>query len=100
MKVGGHVNFDRQLKERGYLAMGGQIVDATLVAAPKQRNTEPEKSAIKEGKTAAEICPDEPARAAQKYTDARWTLKFAKGRPANARSPMAPALMAVCSETS
>ena len=29
----------RQLKERGYLAMGGQIVDATLVAAPKQRNT-------------------------------------------------------------
>ncbi len=75
-------DFDRQLKERGYLAMGGQIVDATLVAAPKQRNTEPEKAAIKEGKTAAEIWPDEPARAAQKDTDARWTLKFAKGRPA------------------
>jgi hypothetical protein len=62
--------------------MGGQIVDATLVAAPKQRNTEPEKTAIKEGKTAAEIWPDEPARAAQKDTDARRTLKFAKGRPA------------------
>ena len=75
-------DFDRQLKERGYLAMGGQIVDATLVAAPKQRNTEPEKAAIKEGKSAAEIWPDEPARAAQKDTDARWTLKFAKGRPA------------------
>ena len=75
-------DFDRQLKDRGYLAMGGQIVDATLVAAPKQRNTEPEKVAIKEGKTAAEIWPDEPARAAQKDTDARWTLKFAKGRPA------------------
>ena len=41
--------FDRQLKERGYLAMGGQIVDATLVAAPKQRNTAPEKDAIKSG---------------------------------------------------
>ena len=26
--------FDRRLKARGYLAMGGQIVDATLVAAP------------------------------------------------------------------
>ena len=26
-------DFDRQLKDRGYLAMGGQIVDATLVAA-------------------------------------------------------------------
>ena len=31
--------FDRQLRERGYLPMGGQIVDATLVAAPKQRNS-------------------------------------------------------------
>jgi IS5 family transposase len=74
-------DFDRQLKERGYLAMGGQIVDATLVAAPKQRNTTPEKDAIKAGKTAREIWPDEPARAAQKDTDARWTLKFAKARP-------------------
>ena len=26
--------FDRQLRTRGYLPMGGQIVDATLVAAP------------------------------------------------------------------
>jgi hypothetical protein len=51
-------DFDRQLKERGYLAMGGQIVDATLVAAPKQRNTTPEKEAIKAGKTASEIWPD------------------------------------------
>jgi transposase, IS5 family len=74
-------DFDRQLKERGYLAMGGQIVDATLVAAPKQRNTQAEKDAIKQGKTAAEIWPDEPARAAQKDTDARWTLKFAKAKP-------------------
>ena len=40
-------NLDRQLKERGYLAMDGQIVDTTLVAAPKQRNTAPEKDAIK-----------------------------------------------------
>lgn len=75
-------DFDRQLKERGYLPMGGQIVDATLVAAPKQRNTAPEKDAIKVGKTASEIWPDEPSRAAQKDTDARWTVKFAKARPA------------------
>jgi IS5 family transposase len=74
-------NFDRQIKERGYLAMGGQIVDATLVAAPKQRNTVDEKDAIKAGKTAAEIWPDEPARVAQKHTDARWTLKLAKAKP-------------------
>jgi IS5 family transposase len=73
--------FDRRLRERGYLPMGGQIVDATLVAAPKQRNTREEKDAIKAGKAAAEIWPDEPAKAAQKDTDARWTLKFAKARP-------------------
>jgi len=75
------VAFDRQLRDRGYLPMGGQIVDATLVAAPKQRNTAAEKEAIKAGKSAAEIWPDQPAKAAQKDTDARWTLKFAKGRP-------------------
>ena len=75
-------DFDRQLKERGYLPMGGQIVDATLVAAPKQRNSEPEKAAVKEGKSAKEIWPEDPAKAAQKDTDARWTLKFAKARPA------------------
>ena len=72
--------FDRCLRERGYLPMGGQIVDATLVAAPKQRNTAAEREAIKAGRSAAEIWPDEPAKAAQKDTDARWTLKFAKAR--------------------
>ena len=74
-------DFDRQLKERGYLAMGGQTVDATLIAAPKQRNNAPEKDAIKAGKKASEIWPDEPARAAQKDTDARRTFKFAKAKP-------------------
>ena len=74
-------DFDRQLRERGYLAMGGQSVDATLVAAPRPRNTQAEKDAIKAGKTAAGIWPETPARAAQKDTDARWTLKFAKAKP-------------------
>jgi len=41
--------FDAALKDRGYLAMGGQIIDATVVPAPKQRNIEVEKAAIKEG---------------------------------------------------
>lgn len=63
-----------------FLPMGRQIVDATLVAAPKQRNTMPQKDAIKAGKSAAEIWPDQPASAAQKDTDARWTFKFAKAR--------------------
>lgn len=70
--------FDRQLRASGYLAMGGQIVDATLVSAPRQRNTQDEKAQIKDGKTAQEIWPH-PARAAQKDVDARWTVKI--GRP-------------------
>ncbi len=69
--------FDHRLRTNGYLAMGGQIVDdeeaqpirgigenRMLVAAPKQRNTDAEKAAIKEGKTADEIWPDKPAKAA------------------------------------
>lgn len=67
--------FDWQLRKKGYIPMAGQIVDASLVPAPKQRNTEGEKQAIKDGKSADEIWPDEPAKAAQKDVDARWTLK-------------------------
>ena len=68
--------FDWQLQKNGYIPMSGQIVDASLVSAPKQRNTDAEKEAIKAGKTAREIWPDEPHKAAQKDTDARWTLKI------------------------
>ncbi len=57
----------------------GQIVDATLVAAPRQRNTDTEKAAIK---AADEIWPEKPAKARQKDTDARWTVKFSKAKPA------------------
>jgi transposase, IS5 family len=42
--------FDAALREAGYIAMGGQIVDASLISAPKQPNTEDEKTAIKEGR--------------------------------------------------
>ena len=42
--------FDAMLQAAGYIAMGGQIVDATVVAAPKQRNTEDEKRALREGR--------------------------------------------------
>lgn len=68
--------FDWQLQKKGYIPMSGQIVDASLVPAPKQRNTEGEKQAVKEGKSAREIWPGEPAKAAQKDVDARWTLKI------------------------
>ena len=68
--------FDWQLHKRGYIPMSGQIVDASLVPAPKQRNTDGEQQAIKSGQSAKEIWPDEPHKAAQKDTDARWTLKI------------------------
>lgn len=67
--------FDWQLHKKGYIPMSGQIVNASLVPTPKQRNTDPEKAAIKEGRSAPEIWPDESNKAAQKDTDARWTLK-------------------------
>ena len=41
--------FDAALRAAGYIAMGGQIVDASLIAAPKQRNTEPLKSSPQGG---------------------------------------------------
>jgi IS5 family transposase len=71
----------RAITQAGYLPMAGQIVDATLVAAPRQRNTEAEKAAIKAGKTAAEIWPEKPAKARQEDVDARWTVKFSKAKP-------------------
>ena len=41
--------FDAILRNAGYLPMSGQILDATLVAAPKQRNTNAEKNDLREG---------------------------------------------------
>ncbi len=67
--------FDWQLRKKGYIPISGQIVDASLVPAPKQRNNDGEKEAVKAGKSAKEIWPDEPNKAAQKDTNARWTLK-------------------------
>jgi IS5 family transposase len=72
--------FDTALREAGFLAMSGQIVDATIVAAPKQRNTIEEKKAIKEGRI-PEGWKDKPDKLAQKDRDARWTVKYSKAKP-------------------
>jgi IS5 family transposase len=66
--------FDGHLKEAGYLAMGGQIVDASIVAAPRQRMTGEERAIVKGGGIPEEW-EARPARLAQKDRDARWTLK-------------------------
>lgn len=81
--------FDEKLCAHGYLAMSGQIVDATIVAAPKQRNTDGEKDALKEGRV-PEGWRDKPAKLRQKDRDARWTMKRGRvqrlenGRPKGA----------------
>ena len=51
---------DAAITGADYLPMAGQIEDATLVAAPRQRNTEAEKARIKAGEKAASIWPDKP----------------------------------------
>jgi transposase, IS5 family len=71
--------FDRAIREAGYIPMSGQIVDASLVPAPKQRNTDDEKKAIKEGRV-PEDWTAKPAKLRQKDRDARWTLVFGKAR--------------------
>src|SRR5262249_32334375 len=58
----------------GYIARGGQIIDATIVSVPKQRNTKEENEAIKAGKM-PEGWEKQPAKNAQKDKDARWTKK-------------------------
>ena len=70
-------DFDRHLRERGYCAMGGQIIDASIVPAPRQRNKKDENEQIKAGKTPGDWA-DKPAKARQKDTDARWTKKNGK----------------------
>jgi IS5 family transposase len=66
---------DQQLLAKGYLARCGQIVDATLVPAPKQHFTEEEKKTIESGERPADWSQ---AKASQKDTDARWVKKHGK----------------------
>ena len=70
-------DFDGYLEKQGYLAMGGQIIDASIVAVPKQRNNRDENEKIKEGET-PEGWDDNPAKRSQKDMDARWTKKHGK----------------------
>ena len=71
--------FDLTLKERGYLAMSGQIVDATIISAPRQRMTKEEKEKVKEGEIPEEW-KAKPSKLAQKDRDARWVVKYSKAK--------------------
>lgn len=78
--------YEAALTRAGFLAMGGQIIDASIVAAPKQRNTDEEKREIKAGRIPG-AWQDKPAKLAQKDRDTRWTVKWSKAKPADDGSP-------------
>jgi len=64
--------FDQFLEEKGFCARRGQIIDASIVEAPRQRNSREENRQIKTGQMPQDW--SEPKKR-QKDTDARWTKK-------------------------
>ena len=67
--------FDSFLRQNGFQARSGQIIDAQIVSAPKQRNSRDENKRIKQGDV-----PEDwhEAKKRQKDTDARWAKKNGK----------------------
>ncbi len=67
--------FDRYLNQQGFKAKKGQIVDASLVSVPLQRNSREENARIKEGDA-----PDDwsTSKRRQKDVTARWSARSHK----------------------
>jgi IS5 family transposase len=66
--------FNETLDQELVFAKTGQIVDASFVEVPRQRNDRDENDQIKKGKT-PEAWKAQPNKLRQKDTDARWTKK-------------------------
>jgi transposase, IS5 family len=64
-----------QLLKKGFIARGGQIIDATLVPAPKQHFTKDDKEQLNQVAMPADW---KPAKRRQKDLDATWTKKHGK----------------------
>ena len=71
--------FDQEIRQKGYIAMSGQIVDASIVQAPKQRMKQDEKAMVKMGGV-PEGWKEKPAKLSQKDLDARWMVKYRKAK--------------------
>ena len=69
--------FDGYLAWQGYIARGGQILDASIVPARRNHNTRDEKKTIKGGNV-PEDWKNKPAKRSQKDLDARWMKKRGK----------------------
>ncbi len=66
---------NRQLDRHGYIARGGQMVDASIVPAPKQALTKDEKAIVQQDAMPADWSP---SKRRQKDVQARWTKKHGK----------------------
>ena len=64
--------FQEKLESQGMIAHKGQIVDATFIEAPKQRNPKDENELIKANRVPVNWTKN---KRAQKDTAARWTIK-------------------------
>ncbi len=84
--------FDAMLRDRGYLAMGGQIVDATVIDARRPRLTRDEKQIVRDGGMPGGWSK---ARTRQIDRGGRWTIKRGRkqappeGAPRQASSEIA-----------
>jgi len=68
--------FHEQLAAQGYVAGAGQMIDATFVEVPKQRNSREENAQLKEGQIPEDRDkPEAKAKRRQKDTEACWTKK-------------------------
>jgi len=81
------LTFDQALKDRGYLAMSGQIVDASIISAPRQRMTKEEKETIKQDRIPEEW-KAHPSRLSQKDREARWVIKYSKAKAKDGEKAM------------
>jgi IS5 family transposase len=66
------VAFHGVLEQEGLFARKGQMVDASFVEVPRQRNSREDNAAIKQGEM-PEGWEDQPEMLRQKDRDARWT---------------------------
>lgn len=67
-------DFVDNLLEKGFIFNEGQIVDASFVLAPRQRNSREENKKIKAGE-GNELWSDKPNKKRQKDIDASWAQK-------------------------
>ena len=68
--------FESYLRSQGLEARDGQIIDATLVQVPRQRNSREDNKEIKENRM-PEGWDENPNRLQQKDLDARWVKRTA-----------------------